>query len=117
MVPRGVPGELCTRGGENLSPREIEEFLHTHQDVQDVQVIGVPDARLGEEIMAWIRLRPGAPPMTAADVRKYADGKLAHYKIPRYVRIVEDFPMTASGKVRKVEMREAAVSLLGLTAV
>ena len=86
----------------------------THQDVQDVPVIGVPDARLGEEIMAWIRLRPGAPPMTAADVRKYADGKLAHYKIPRYVRIVEDFPMTASGKVRKVEMREAAVSMLGL---
>ena len=104
MVPRGVPGELCTRGGENVSPREIEEFLHTHQDVR-------------EEIMAWIRLRPGAPPMIAADVRKYADGKLAHYKIPRYVRIVEDFPMTASGKVRKVEMREAAVSLLGLTAV
>ena len=165
-VPRGVPGELCTRGysvmlgywrqpgktteaidaarwmhtgdlatmdadgyvaitgrlkdmvirgGENVSPREIEEFLHTHQDVQDVQVIGVPDARLGEEIMAWIRLRPGAPPMTAADVREFADGKLAHYKIPRYVRIVEDFPMTASGKVRKVEMREAAVTMLGLT--
>jgi fatty-acyl-CoA synthase len=165
-VPRGVPGELCTRGysvmlgywrqpgktteaidaarwmhtgdlatmdadgyvaitgrlkdmvirgGENVSPREIEEFLHTHQDVQDVQVIGVPDARLGEEIMAWIRLRPGAPAMTAADVREFADGKLARYKIPRYVRIVEDFPMTASGKVRKVEMREAAVSMLGLT--
>jgi fatty-acyl-CoA synthase len=65
--------------------------------------------------MAWIRLRPGAPPMTAADVREFAGGKLAHYKIPRYVRIVEDFPMTASGKVRKVEMREAAVSMLGLT--
>jgi fatty-acyl-CoA synthase len=75
----------------------------------------VPDARLGEEIMAWIRLRPGARAMTAADVREFADGKLAHYKIPRYVRIVEDFPMTASGKVRKVEMREAAVSMLGLT--
>jgi acyl-CoA synthetase (AMP-forming)/AMP-acid ligase II len=107
--------DMVIRGGENVSPREIEEFLHTHQDVQDVQVIGVPDARLGEEIMAWIRLRPGAPAMTAADVREFADGKLAHYKIPRYVRIVEDFPMTASGKVRKVEMREAAVSMLGLT--
>ena len=155
-VPRGVPGELCTRGysvmlgywqqpdktaeaidparwmhtgdlatmdadgyinitgrlkdmvirgGENIAPREIEEFLHTHPDVQDVQVIGVPDARLGEEVMAWIRLRPGARPMTAADVRAYADGKLARYKIPRYVCLVEDFPMTASGKVRKVDMR------------
>ena len=165
-VPRGVPGELCTRGysvmlgywqepgktaeaidaarwmhtgdlatmdadgyinitgrlkdmiirgGENVSPREIEEYLHTHPDVRDVHVIGVPDARLGEEIMAWIRLRPGARPMTAADVRAYAEGKLAHYKIPRYVRIVEDFPMTASGKVRKVEMRKAAINMLGLT--
>ena len=167
-VPRGVPGELCTRGysvmlgywqqpgktaeaidparwmhtgdlatmdadgyinitgrlkdmvirgGENIAPREIEEFLHTHPDVRDAQVIGVPDARLGEEIMAWIRLRPGAPPMTAADVRAYADGKLAHYKIPRYVRIVEDFPMTASGKVRKIDMRKAAIDMLGLTGI
>ena len=165
-VPRGVPGELCTRGysvmlgyweqpgktaeaidaarwmhtgdlatmdsggyinitgrlkdmvirgGENVSPREIEEYLHTHPDVRDVHVIGVPDARLGEEIMAWIRLRPGARPMTATDVRAYAEGKLAHYKIPRYVRIVEDFPMTASGKVRKVDMRKAAINMLGLT--
>src|SRR5437763_16421860 len=87
--------DMVIRGGENVSPREIEEFLHTHQDVQDVQVIGVPDARLGEEIMAWIRLRPGAPSMTAADVRKYADHKLAHYKIPRDARVVEDVPTTA----------------------
>jgi len=107
--------DMVIRGGDNISPREIEEFLHTHPDVQDVQVIGVPDARLGEEIMAWIRLRPGAPPMTAADVRAYADGRLARYKIPRYVRIVADFPMTASGKVRKVDMRKAAIDLLGLT--
>ncbi len=94
--------DMVIRGGENVSPREIEEYLHTHPDVRDVQIIGVPDARLGEEIMAWIRLRPGARPMTAADIRAYADGKLARYKIPRYVRIVDDFPMTASGKVRKV---------------
>ena len=107
--------DMIIRGGENVYPREIEEFLYSHPAVEDVQVIGVPDARLGEEIMAWIRLRPGAPTMTAADVREFADGKLARYKIPRYVRIVEDFPMTASGKVRKVEMREAAVSMLGLT--
>jgi fatty-acyl-CoA synthase len=106
---------MVIRGGENISPREIEEYLHTHPDVQDVQVIGVPDARVGEEIMAWIRVRPGARPLTAADVRAYADGKLARYKIPRYVRIVEDFPMTASGKVRKVDMRKAAIDLLGLT--
>jgi fatty-acyl-CoA synthase len=106
--------DMVIRGGENIAPREIEEFLHTHPDVRDVQVIGVPDPRLGEEIMAWIRLRPGAPPMTAADIRAYAGGKLAHYKIPRYVRIVEDFPMTASGKVRKVDMRKAAIDMLGL---
>ena len=97
--------------GENFN-----RMAMTHADREAlVDRFGVPDARLGEEIMAWIRLRPGAPTMTAADVREFADGKLARYKIPRYVRIVEDFPMTASGKVRKVEMREAAVSMLGLT--
>jgi len=106
--------DMIIRGGENVSPREIEEYLHTHPDVADVHVIGVPDARLGEEIMAWIRLHPGARPMTAADVRAYAQGQLARYKIPRYVRIVEDFPMTASGKVRKVDMRETAIEMLGL---
>ena len=109
--------DMVIRGGENVSPREIEEYLHTHPDVADVHVIGVPDARLGEEIMAWIRLVPGARPLTAADVRAYAQGQLAHYKIPRYVRIVEDFPMTASGKVRKVDMRKTAIDLLGLADV
>ena len=107
--------DMIIRGGENISPREIEEYLHTHPDVADVHVIGVPDARLGEEIMAWIRPHPGARPLTAADVRAYAQGQLARYKIPRYVRIVEDFPMTASGKVRKVDMRNAAVTMLELT--
>jgi fatty-acyl-CoA synthase len=109
--------DMVIRGGENVSPREIEEYLHTHPDVADVHVIGVPDARLGEEIMAWIRLHPGSRPMTAADVRAYAQGQLAHYKIPRYVRIVEDFPMTASGKVRKIDMRKTAIEMLGLTDV
>jgi fatty-acyl-CoA synthase len=164
-VPRGVPGELCTRGysvmlgywqqpdktaeaidaarwmhtgdiatmdaagyvnitgrlkdmlirgGENVYPREIEEFLHTHPSVRDVQVIGVPDERLGEDIMAWLQLHPGAATLTVQDVREYATGKLAHYKTPRYVRIVDEFPMTASGKVRKVEMRRASIELLGL---
>jgi fatty-acyl-CoA synthase len=106
--------DMLIRGGENVYPREIEEFLHTHPDVLDVQVIGVPDARYGEEIMAWIAMRPGAADLTVEDVRAFASQRLAHYKIPRYVRIVEDFPMTVSGKVRKVEMRRISTELLGL---
>ncbi|MEV6900751.1 AMP-binding protein [Amycolatopsis sp. NPDC051372] len=164
-VPRGVPGELCTRGysvmlgyweqpdktaeaidaarwmhtgdlavmdeagylnitgrikdmvirgGENVYPREIEEFLYTHPDVLDAQVIGVPDVKYGEELMAWIQMREGARPLTAEAVREFSQGKLAHYKIPRYVHIVDGFPMTVTGKVRKVEMREQSVTLLGL---
>ena len=106
--------DMLIRGGENVYPREIEEFLFTHPDVLDVQVIGVPDVKYGEEIMAWIRLRPGALELTVDDVRAFTAGRLAHYKIPRYVRIVEEFPMTVSGKVRKVEMRRASIELLGL---
>ena len=102
------------RGGENIYPREIEEFLHTHPDITDVQVIGVPDAKYGEELMAWVVLRPGAEPLTAAAVREFCTGRLAHYKIPRYVHITDEFPMTVTGKVRKVEMREQAVDMLGL---
>jgi fatty-acyl-CoA synthase len=106
--------DLVIRGGENVYPREIEEFLYTHPDILDAQVIGVPDARYGEELCAWVRLRPGAPELTAEALRDYAAGKLAHYKIPRYVHLVEEFPMTVTGKVRKVEMRERSVQLLGL---
>jgi fatty-acyl-CoA synthase len=95
-------------------PREIEEFLYTHPDVVDAQVIGVPDEKYGEELMAWVRLREGAPELTAAALREFCTGKLAHYKIPRYVHVVDDFPMTVTGKVRKVEMRARAVELLGL---
>lgn len=164
VVPRGVPGELCTRGysvmlrywempektaeaidaagwmhtgdlavmdddgylnivgrikdmiirgGENIYPREIEEFLYTHPDVVDVQVIGVPDVRYGEEVMAWVKLRDGADVGTD-DIRDYCRGRIAHYKIPRYVKFVDAFPMTVTGKVRKVEMRETAVEELGL---
>jgi fatty-acyl-CoA synthase len=109
--------DMLIRGGENISPREIEEFLHTHPDVRDVQVIGVPDPLLGEEIMACIQLRPGAPRLGVQDVRDFMAGRIAHYKIPRYVEIVDGYPMTASGKVRKVEMREQAMSRLGLPAV
>ncbi|HEX4358816.1 MAG TPA: AMP-binding protein [Pseudonocardia sp.] len=108
--------DMVIRGGENIYPREIEEFLYTHPDVLDAQVIGVPDDRYGEELCAWIRMRPGAEPLTADTVREFAAGKLARYKIPRYVSIVEEFPMTVTGKVRKVEMRARSVELLGLTA-
>jgi fatty-acyl-CoA synthase len=106
--------DLVIRGGENVYPREVEEFLYTHPDIADVQVIGVPDARYGEELMAWVVLKPGAPELTAASVREFCEGRLTHYKIPRYVHIVDGFPMTVTGKVRKVEMREAAVGILGL---
>ena len=106
--------DMVIRGGENIYPREIEEFLYTHPDVLDAQVIGVPDRKYGEELCAWVRLRPGAATLTAEALHGFATGKLAHYKIPRYVRIVEDFPMTVTGKVRKVEMRQVSVEELGL---
>jgi fatty-acyl-CoA synthase len=104
--------DMVIRGGENVYPREIEEFLYTHPDILDAQVIGVPDAKYGEELMAWVRLRPGVPALTAESLREFCTGKLAHYKIPRYVHIVDDFPMTVTGKVRKVEMRERAAQIL-----
>ncbi|MFF0607891.1 AMP-binding protein [Nocardia tengchongensis] len=107
--------DMVIRGGENIYPREIEEFLYTHPDILDAQVIGVPDARYGEELMAWVRLRPGATELTAAGLREFCTGKLAHFKVPRYVHVVEEFPMTVTGKIRKVEMREISVRLLGLT--
>ncbi|MEV7119418.1 AMP-binding protein [Kitasatospora griseola] len=109
----GRSKDMVIRGGENLYPREIEEFLYTHPDVLDVQVIGVPDARYGEELMAWVRMREGARPLTAEAVREYCTGRLAHFKIPRYVHVVDEFPMTVTGKIRKVEMREQAARLLG----
>ena len=106
--------DMVIRGGENIYPREIEEFLHTHPDVLDAQVVGVPDEKYGEELCAWVRMREGAEPLTAETLREFAAGRLAHYKIPRYVKVVDDFPMTVTGKVRKVEMREASVAELGL---
>jgi fatty-acyl-CoA synthase len=106
--------DLVIRGGENIYPREIEEFLYAHPDIEDVQVIGVPDEKYGEELCAWIRVRPGAEPLDAAAVRAYAVGRLAHYKIPRYVLVVDEFPMTVTGKIRKVQMREESAKQLGL---
>jgi fatty-acyl-CoA synthase len=106
--------DMVIRGGENVYPREIEEFLYTHPDILDAQVIGVPDAKYGEELMAWVRMKEGATPLTAKGMRDFCTAKLAHYKIPRYVHIVDEFPMTVTGKIRKVDMRAKAVELLGL---
>ena len=108
--------DLIIRGGENIYPREIEEFLFTHPDIEEVAVIGIPDARYGEEIMAWVRLRSGANALDVDALRAYCDGRIAHNKIPRHVKIVESFPMTVTGKIRKMEMREVSVDELGLHA-
>ena len=106
--------DMVIRGGENVYPREIEEFLYSHPDIADVQVIGVPDPRYGEELMAWVVMRPGVQPLTAEGVRTFCEGRLAHYKVPRYVHVVDGFPMTVTGKIRKVEMRAEAFEILGL---
>ncbi|MHA3835548.1 AMP-binding protein [Terrabacter sp. AAH1] len=106
--------DMVIRGGENVYPREIEEFLYTHPDILDAQVIGVPDEKYGEELCAWIRMKDGATPLTAESLREFCTGQLAHYKIPRYVEIVDEFPMTVTGKIRKVEMRETTAKKLGL---
>jgi fatty-acyl-CoA synthase len=106
--------DMIIRGGENVYPREIEEFLHVHPAIADVQVIGVPDERYGEEIMAWIVLEVGAT-LTEEQVREHCRGQIAHYKVPRYVKFVDGFPLTVTGKVRKVEMREQSIGELGLS--
>ncbi len=107
--------DMVIRGGENVYPREVEEFLYTHPSIEDVQVVGVPDEKYGEELCAWVKLRPGAE-LTEEDVRGFCAGKIAHYKVPRYVRFTEDFPMTVTGKVQKFKMRETSVAELGLEA-
>jgi fatty-acyl-CoA synthase len=106
--------DMVIRGGENVYPREIEEFLFTHPDVADVHVIGVPDERFGEELMAWVVLRGGAT-TGPEDLREFCKGRIAHYKVPRYVKVVDEFPMTVTGKVQKFKMREVAVEELGLS--
>ena len=105
--------DMVIRGGENLYPREIEEFLYGHPQIQDVQVFGVPDARYGEELCAWIKLRDGER-ASESEIADFCEGKIAHYKIPRYVRFVQEFPMTATGKVQKFIMRERMIEELGL---
>jgi len=105
--------DMVIRGGENVYPREIEEFLYTHEDIADVQVVGVPDERFGEELCAWVQRRSGAE-LTEDDVREFCRGRLAHFKIPRYVMFVDEFPMTVTGKIQKFRMREEAIAVLGL---
>ncbi len=105
--------DMVIRGGENVYPREIEEFLYRHPAVQDVQVIGVPDARMGEELCAWVKLKPGAS-ATPEDIRAFCKGQIAHYKVPRYVKFVDGFPMTVTGKIQKYVMREQMMRELGL---
>jgi fatty-acyl-CoA synthase len=107
--------DMVIRGGENVYPREVEEFLYRHPKIQDVQVIGVPDQRYGEELCAWVRLHDGET-ATADEVRAFCQGQIAHYKIPRYVKFVDAFPMTVTGKVQKFLMREATIAELDLTA-
>jgi fatty-acyl-CoA synthase len=106
--------DMVIRGGENIYPREVEEFFHSHPDIADVQVIGVPDERYGEELCAWIKLRDSAAELDATGLREFAAGRLSHHKIPRYVVLVDEFPMTVTGKIRKVEMRQRSLDLLNL---
>ena len=106
--------DMIIRGGENVYPREIEEYLYRHPDVVEVQVIGVPDTRYGEEIMAWVQLRDGVA-LDADDIKEFCRGQIAHYKIPRYVKFTDEFPMTITGKIQKYLMREQSIEELGLS--
>lgn len=105
--------DLIIRGGENISPKEIEDFLYTYTNILDVQIIGVPSEKFGEEVMAWIKVRKGFT-ITAEELQEYCKGRIAHYKVPKYWKFVDEFPMTISGKIRKVEMREISMRELGL---
>ncbi|HEX4732337.1 MAG TPA: AMP-binding protein [Solirubrobacterales bacterium] len=111
----GRSKDMVIRGGENVYPREVEEFLYTHPAIADVQVIGVPDERYGEELMAWVTVSPGAT-LDPEEVRDFCRGQIAHFKVPRYVKLVDGFPMTVTGKVQKYKMRETAIAELGLSA-
>ncbi|NTX36115.1 AMP-binding protein [Myxococcus sp. CA033] len=107
--------DLIIRGGENISPREVEEFLHTHPGVSEAQVIGVPSAKYGEEVMAWVKPKPGVT-LTPEELRKHCTGRIATFKVPRFWKLVDAFPMTVTGKVQKFRMREVSVAELGLEA-
>jgi fatty-acyl-CoA synthase len=112
----GRAKDMIIRGGENISPREIEEFLHTHPSVCDVQVIGIPDERLGETVVAWVRLNPGAKG-DEEELRAYCRAKLAYFKVPQCIRFVDSYPTTLSGKVQKFKMRQLEIESRGLATV
>jgi fatty-acyl-CoA synthase len=105
--------DMIIRGGENIYPREIEEFLYTCPKIADVQVVGVPDLKYGEEVMAWVKLKEGQA-ATEEEIRNFCRSKIAYYKVPRYIKFVTEFPMTVTGKVQKYKMRDVAVEELGL---
>ena len=105
---------MVIRGGENIYPREIEEFLYTHPAIADVQVTGIPDQKYGEELIAWVKLRSGSENTTAEDLREFCKGKITHFKIPRHFKFVEEFPMTVTGKIQKFKMREISIQEMGL---
>ena len=107
---------MILRGGENIYPREIEEFLYTHEAIADVQVIGIPSEKYGEEVMAWVKLKSNFT-VTENDLIDFCNRQIANYKIPKYWKFVDGFPMTVTGKIRKVEMRETAIEELGLQEV
>jgi Acyl-CoA synthetases (AMP-forming)/AMP-acid ligases II len=111
VVITGRLKDMIIRGGENIYPREIEEFLYSHPKVFDVQIVGVPDERFGEQVAAFIKVKPGEI-LSAVEVKEYCTGKISKYKIPYYVEIVKDYPMTASGKIQKFKLREYAVKTL-----
>ncbi|WOX04908.1 AMP-binding protein [Microbulbifer pacificus] len=108
--------DMVIRGGENIYPKEIEEFLYTHPAISDVQVTGVPDKKYGEELIAWVRLRAGSESVSAEDLRTFCRGQIAHYKVPRYFKFVDEFPMTVTGKVQKFRIREISIAELGIEA-
>jgi fatty-acyl-CoA synthase len=106
--------DMVIRGGENVYPKEVEEFLYTHPAISDVQVTGVPDKKFGEELIAWVKLQPGADSVSADELRAFCKGQITHFKIPRYFKFVDEFPMTVTGKIQKFKMREISVNELGL---
>ena len=108
--------EMVIRGGENLYPREIEEFLHLHPKISDVYVIGVPDVKYGEELMAWVKVEPGQT-LTEEEIKEFCNGKIARHKVPRYYKFVDSFPMTVPGKIQKGEMQKISIAELGLEEV
>jgi fatty-acyl-CoA synthase len=109
----GRSKDMIIRGGENVYPREVEELLYVHEEIEDVQVVGVPDSRHGEVVMAWVRLKPGAT-LESEALRAWCRERMAHFKVPQHVKFVDEFPMTITGKVQKYKMREIAVNELGL---